>query len=62
MKWVLVTLTIQGGIYRAQSDLVACQRHLARERISQTREVYCMSQEHDAVFYLKNGKQIAAIR
>lgn len=58
----LVILTIQGGSYRAQSNLGACQRHLVRERISLTRQAYCMSGEHDAVFYLKNGKQIAAIR
>jgi hypothetical protein len=63
MKWMLIILTIAGGPpARSYRTAGACQRALHHIWISPTREAYCMSVEGDAVFFMRDGKHMAAIR
>jgi hypothetical protein len=62
MKWTLVILTVAGGHSEPKRTLEACQRQLHHTRVSETREAYCMSVKGDAVFFMRDGKHMAAIR
>jgi hypothetical protein len=62
MKWVLVILTFTGGSETPKRTVDACLDALRHTRISPVRQAYCMSNDGDAFFYMKNGKRTARIQ
>jgi hypothetical protein len=61
-KWFLIILTASGGDAIPQKSLGACRQHMKQERVSRTREVFCMTEGRDARVFQRDGKEIAEIR
>lgn len=61
-SWILVILTVGGGHSHEYLRLDDCIARLKRERVSVTREAFCMTRTRDARMFIKDGKQIAEIR